>query len=176
MDYKYIEQLLERYWACESSEAEERILREFFAQQEIPAHLARYRSLFEYERTAAADGLDAAFDARVCAIVEAAPQPVVKMKRMTMARRLRPFYRAAAAVAIVMLLGNAAQHSFKQGETSEGWDYNMAGYTDTYENPQTALDESLEALKMVQDGLKTAAVADSAQCEPMVMDAKAAVE
>ena len=36
------------------------------------------------------------------------------------------------------------------------------GYTDTYQSPETALDESLEALKMVQDGLKTAAIeADS---------------
>lgn len=176
MDYKYIEQLLERYWDCESSEAEERILREFFAQENIPAHLARYRSLFEYERTAAAERLDAAFDARVCALAEVAPETVVKAQRMTMARRLRPFYRAAASVAIVLLLGTAAQHSFNREEAPEGWDYNMAGYTDTYENPQTALDESIEALKMVQDGLKTAVVTDSAQREPMAADVKAVME
>lgn len=176
MDYKYIEQLLERYWACGSSEAEERILRDFFAQEEIPAHLARYRSLFEYERSAAAEGLDAAFDARVCALAEVEARPAVKAQRMTMARRLRPFYRAAASVAVALLLGNAAQHSFNQEKAPEGWDYNMAGYTDTYENPQTALDESFEALKMVQDGLKTAAVSDSTQREPMAADVKAAVE
>ena len=30
MDYKYIEQLLERYWNCETSLEEEQILRSFF--------------------------------------------------------------------------------------------------------------------------------------------------
>ena len=30
MDYKYIEQLLERYWNCETSLEEEQILRAFF--------------------------------------------------------------------------------------------------------------------------------------------------
>ena len=32
MDYKYIEQLLERYWACETTLEEEQILRAFFLQ------------------------------------------------------------------------------------------------------------------------------------------------
>ena len=30
MDYKYIEQLIERYWECETSQQEEDILRAFF--------------------------------------------------------------------------------------------------------------------------------------------------
>ena len=38
MDYKYIEQLLERYWNCETSVEEEQILRIFFQQKELPAH------------------------------------------------------------------------------------------------------------------------------------------
>ena len=36
MDYKYIEQLLERYWNCETSTEEEQILRIFFQQKAIP--------------------------------------------------------------------------------------------------------------------------------------------
>ena len=35
MDYKYIEQLLERYWQCQTSVEEERILRDFFGQEEF---------------------------------------------------------------------------------------------------------------------------------------------
>ena len=53
MDYKYIEQLLERYWNCETSVEEEQILRIFFQQKELPAHLRRYRSLFTYQEEAA---------------------------------------------------------------------------------------------------------------------------
>lgn len=160
MDYKYIEQLLERYWACESSEAEERILREFFAQETVPAHLLRYRALFDYERREALPRLSRDFDERVCTLVEA-EGPAVKARPLTAARRLRPLFRAAASVAIVLLLGDAAQRSFERGEAPEGWDYNSAAYTDSYENPQTALDESMEALRRVQDGLKTAAATDS---------------
>ena len=36
MNYKYIDQLLERYWNCETSIQEEQILRAFFQQEEIP--------------------------------------------------------------------------------------------------------------------------------------------
>ena len=46
MDYKYIEQLLERYWECETSLEEENILRTFFSQDNIPVSLLRYKSLF----------------------------------------------------------------------------------------------------------------------------------
>ena len=52
MDYKYIEQLLERYWECQTSAAEESILHAFFTQEEVPAHLAQYKSLFEYMEVA----------------------------------------------------------------------------------------------------------------------------
>ena len=41
MDYKYIEQLLERYWNCETSLEEEAILRMFFSQDDIPAEIGR---------------------------------------------------------------------------------------------------------------------------------------
>ena len=46
MDYKYIEQLLERYWKAETSIEEEDILRAFFSQQDIPAALKQYQPLF----------------------------------------------------------------------------------------------------------------------------------
>ena len=49
MDYKYIEQLLERYWEAATTAEEERILRAFFAQDILPAHLARYKDLFAYQ-------------------------------------------------------------------------------------------------------------------------------
>ena len=52
MDYKYINQLLERYWAAESTLEEEEILRAFFSQTEIPAELEQFRPLFAYELTA----------------------------------------------------------------------------------------------------------------------------
>ena len=71
MDYKYIEQLLERYWNCETSVEEEQILRIFFQQKELPAHLRRYRSLFTYQEEAAEMKLGDDFDKRVLAEADA---------------------------------------------------------------------------------------------------------
>lgn len=75
MDYKYIEQLLERYWNCETSLEEEQILRSFFHQKEIPAHLLRYKAMFAYQEIEKERGLGSDFDAKVLAWVE---KPVVK--------------------------------------------------------------------------------------------------
>ena len=64
MDYKYIEQLLERYWEAATTAEEERILRAFFAQDILPAHLARYKELFAYQSEAAGESLGTEFDER----------------------------------------------------------------------------------------------------------------
>ena len=47
MDYKYIKQLLERYWNCETSLEEEDILRTFFSQEDIPSELESYKALLD---------------------------------------------------------------------------------------------------------------------------------
>ena len=105
MDSKYIEQLLERYWQCETSLEEEAQLRTFFMEGDVPGHLLRYKDLFVYQQLQ----LGADFDVRVLAEIEA---PVVKARRMTLTARFMPLFKAAAAVAVVLSLGNAMQHSF----------------------------------------------------------------
>ena len=49
MDYRYIRQLLERYWKGETTLEEEQILRTFFIQKDIPEDMEVYRPLFAYE-------------------------------------------------------------------------------------------------------------------------------
>ena len=46
MDYKYINQLLDRYWKAETSLEEEEILRAFFSQDELPDELTKYQAIF----------------------------------------------------------------------------------------------------------------------------------
>lgn len=171
MDYKYIEQLLERYWECETSEAEESILRTFFSQKDIPAELKRYEALFKYEQREAEVHLSNDFDQRVLAAIgNEKPEPdveapflqTVKARRITLSRRLQPLYRAAAAVAIVTLLGTAAQHSFTSDTENGAWDYNQSAYKDSYADPQKAYAAGIEALQMFKEGPQTA-VADTMQ-------------
>jgi len=101
MDSKYIEQLLERYWQCETSLEEEAELRAFFSGSDVPKHLLRYKDLLVH--------LGEDFDARVLAEVEV---PVVKAKRLTLTARFMPLFKAAAVVAVVLSMGNVMQHSF----------------------------------------------------------------
>ncbi len=111
MDYKYINQLLERYWKCETSLEEENILRAFFSQDDIPADLQRYQPLFAYEaKETAGDVLGSDFDEKILAMIDA-EQPV-KARIITMSQRLRPLFKAAAVVTIVLTLGNAMQVPF----------------------------------------------------------------
>ena len=158
MDYKYIEQLLERYWACETSVEEENILRAFFSQKELPAHLSRYKSLFEYERSQAKTELDESFDLRVLNKIgkeEPKKQVVIKANRLTLNYRLRPLYRAAAAIAIFAVFGTAIQHTFNREEAPTGWDYNAANYQDTYNAPQDAFEAGMGGIGEIQDMLRT---------------------
>ena len=109
MDYKYIEQLLERYWQGETTLQEENILRSFFSQQDIPEHLQKYKALFTYEKE---EPLGDDFDTRILEMIgEGEPTA----KTVTMISRLTPLFKAAAIVAIVLTLGNAAQAPWNYG-------------------------------------------------------------
>lgn len=115
MDYKYITQLLDRYWKAETTVEEENILRAFFSQTSVPEELKQYRCLFLYQATEPkTDVLDAAFDDRLLAIVGEEQKGTAKVKahRITLKERMFPLFKAAAVVAIILTLGNAAQYSF----------------------------------------------------------------
>lgn len=155
MDYKYIEQLLERYWACETSVEEEQILRAFFRQKEVPAHLLPYKSLFAYEDAAADLHLGEDFDERILSQVE---RPSVKARRLPMRRRMMPLFKAAAVVAVMLSLGTIAQHSF---DRSRQTDYNYDAYQDTYTDPQSAYGTVSEALQIVSESFQKSQVHDS---------------
>ena len=136
MDYRYIEQLIGRDWSAETSAAEEAILRLFFSQTDVPAHLLPYKALFAYEASAAAEGLDEAFDERVLSAAEAAAPQAVSAVRLQRSRFavLRPLYQAAASVAIIVLLGIGAERSFNAES-----DYDLAApaaYNEAYGGPQ----------------------------------------
>lgn len=114
MDSNYIEQLLERYWQCETSQEEEAQLRSFFNSEDVPAHLLRYKDLFVYQEFLQQDGLGEDFDQKVLAQVEV---PVVKARRMTLMSRFMPLVKAAAVIALMFSLGNVMQHSvFDNGD------------------------------------------------------------
>lgn len=112
MDYKYIEQLLDRYWACETTLEEEAILRAFFSQAEVPASLSQWKPLFasmtEEPKTVV---LDESFDERVLAQIGETEEK--RPRTATLQARLMPLFKSAAVVAIFLSLGNALQMAFE---------------------------------------------------------------
>ena len=109
MDYKYIEQLLERYWECETSLEEEQILRSFFNQKDVPARLLQYKEIFSFSDEDKQNKLGDDFDARMLAMVE--EQPAVEAKRIPLWSRFSPIVKAAAAIAIVLSIGAITEKS-----------------------------------------------------------------
>ena len=125
MDYKYIEQLLERYWSGETSLEEENILRAFFSQKDIPASLLPYRDIFVYQAVSKSEEvLDSDFDDKILALID--EPEVVKARTITLRQRLAPMFKAAAVVAIMLTLGNAIQVHYNEEQAQP--EVNMAEY------------------------------------------------
>jgi hypothetical protein len=145
MDYKDIEKLLERYWQCETSLEEESQLRDFFTHSKVPAQLLSYKDLFVYEQEQQDEKLGSDFDARILAKIES---PVVKAKRLTMISRFKPLFRAAAVIALFLMMGNVAQRTFFQ---NDALDYNYNNYRDTYDDPNLAYKKVSSALIILSE-------------------------
>ena len=153
MDYKYIEQLLERYWECKTTPEEEKLLQDFYLQPHVPNNLEKYRCLFDYEREEKDICLDSDFDER---ILHEVGETIVEAKHNNLFFRLYPIYRAVAIVAILFTFGMAAQHSFSTEKDSSETTINYASYKDTYTDPQVAYEQVASALKEVSEGLRDA--------------------
>ena len=129
MDYKYINQLLERYWNGETSLEEEQILRSFFSQICVPEELAKYRPLFNYEQTETkTDRLGDDFDERIMSMIDEPQEIKVKAQPIRISQRFAPLFKAAAMVAIVLTLTQAAQFSFQShdaGNTAMPGNYSL---------------------------------------------------
>ncbi len=160
MDYKYIDQLLERYWRCETTLEEEDILRSFFSQKDVPVELLRYKDLFTYEQTETKqDVLGDDFDARILAMTEeSAP---VKAKVVSLTERLKPLMKAVAVVAVILTLTNALQVPFANDEnTISQYD----GYEKVIHGTSVALTDSA-----VIDSMKRSTVEPQAQQMPVII-------
>lgn len=172
MDYKYIEQLLERYWDCETTNEEESILRTFFSQKDVPARLLKYRSLFEYQNQAADDSpLGDEFDKKVLAAIyediEDSPK-VVKAKVVSFGSYVKPLFKAAAVVAMVLTIGDAAQWSMGYNPQEQASQQMMAADTASVDNGMVTagvnqnISDSIAAksIKVMSDSIKPETVAD----------------
>ena len=117
MDYKYIEQLLSRYFEATTTLKEEQILKAFFAQddEELPEALRQYKPLFEAMEKGDVLGTD--FDDRILSLIgrqtDNSQSEVSKARIISLQERFRPLLRAAAVVAVILTLSTAINQSFR---------------------------------------------------------------
>lgn len=114
MDFKYIEQLLQRYFAAETTVQEEQILRTFFSQDKMPENLRRWQPLFQAQESWSNARLDEHFDER---ILQQVGEQHVRAQRITLRQRLRPLYTAAAFIAFAIVVGTAVEQSTQYDAT-----------------------------------------------------------
>ncbi|WP_308271820.1 pyruvate ferredoxin oxidoreductase [Prevotella sp.] len=166
MDYKYINQLLERYWEGKTTLEEEQILRSFFSQLCVPEELAKFRPLFNYEQTETKTNcLGNDFDERIMSMIDE-PQHV-EAKRVRISQRFAPLFKAAAMVAIVLTLSQAAQLSFQSGNSTEGV---PASYTQhPTSGASVALNDSLRRDSLKNGNIGATVVPQMSQNGPTII-------
>ncbi len=158
MDYKYIEQLLDRYFEGETTLQEEQILKTFFAQEhpEMPQEVAQWAPLFVLENEEAT--LPEDFDQRMLDMTENVTQ--VKARTISLTQRLRPLFGAAAVVAILLTLGNAINQSMRANDIWIDTDA-YARVKQVSDEPALAFDQVSDSMKLAKDNIVPATPADS---------------
>lgn len=162
MNYQYIEQLIERYFAAETTVAEERILRAFFAEGEVPSHLQQYAPLFAFteQEQNVPEVLGEDFDEKLLARLRAKgdmPEVHVRAMKMTLGARLRPLGRAAAAVALLITVATTVHEAVDKTMPTRPVD--MEAF-----KAERSIDSSYtedHPYRQLQDGLKMAVENDS---------------
>lgn len=140
MDSKQVEQLLEKYWNCETSLEEERILRNYF-QGQVPENLSEIANLFRFfESQQQKEISNPDFDARVKQQTRHRP----KGKGINLAFVMR----IAAGLIVVVVATYFVRQEIRKSYPTE--------IADTYSDPQLALEETKKALLMLSKGFTKA--------------------
>jgi hypothetical protein len=141
MDFNNMEELLKKYWNCETTLEEEKQLREFFGANHIPDQLKDTAALFRYFEEAKKKSLnDVAFEGQVLRKVNPSRGKVAKLIYNTM--------RIAAGLAVVI-----AATWFIRNEIR---DTTPQAVVDTYNDPKLAFEETKKALLMISKSFGTA--------------------
>ncbi|MFK7933397.1 MAG: hypothetical protein AB8G22_07795 [Saprospiraceae bacterium] len=142
----HIEQLIEQYFAGETSVKEERQIREYFQRSDIPAHLQQYQSLFQWqqsEREVATPEFDFSFMEQF---------DNQKVSRIIPIRKTRIFWLKIAAM---LVIGLGIWWTFPQDSTQTMTQQPQAINWEIYEveDPEKALEETKAALKLLSEKL-----------------------
>jgi hypothetical protein len=155
MNFKKIEELLEKFYEGGTTPAEERHLRDFFTGEAVPPHLAVHAELFRfYEEEGKEELPDPEFEDRFLAAID--ETPVIPMY----SKRRQFFFLSGIAAAILLLAGivytfrnDVFLHSTKNSvETEIAYQQTKNALAMLSENFNTGLDQA-QKLENFQRGL-----------------------
>jgi hypothetical protein len=146
-----IEALLEKYYEGETTLAEEKLIRQFFQQDDVPTHLQSHASQFQYFVEARNQHPSAAFNNRLVATLNASePTPV---------RRLTSWAIRIAAGVALLLVGFGGGRMYDQWRARNDIDQASADHEDVAsaqtikkvlafeQAPQTSASERIQAVQ-----------------------------
>lgn len=137
MDSNKLNELLNKYWACETSLEEEQQLHEYFRINTVPAHLKETAALFHYfDENKNKSVNDASFDEKVMAKVNTSVPKKSKVVQM-----VYNSMRIAAGVAVVMVATWFIRTEIRKTTPQ--------AMVDTYDDPKLAFEETKKALLMI---------------------------
>jgi hypothetical protein len=139
MDSKHIEQLLDKYWKCETSLEEEQQLRTYFTGENLPPKWKETAELFRYFEHQKKDALtDHPFDGQVMKKIRAA-EPRGKVIKL-----IYNVARIAAGLLVVAVATFLVRQEIRKSYPPE--------VVDTYSDPKLAFEETKKALMMISKG------------------------
>jgi hypothetical protein len=141
MDSNKIEELLSKYWNCETSLEEEQQLREYFTGKEIPEQLKETANVFQYFEANKKKTLsDVTFEGEVL--------KKIKTPKGKMASLVYNAMRIAAGIAVLVVAIWVGRTEIRKTDP--------AATIDTYDDPKIAFEETKKALMMISKSFGTA--------------------
>jgi hypothetical protein len=142
MDSNRINELLSKYWNCETSLEEEAELRDHFKSDNIPDELRETAPLFRYFEENKKKSLnDVSFDREVW-------EKIQTPKRGQMAKLVYNTMRIAARLTVVLAATWFIRNEIRSTTPPE--------VVDTYDDPKMAFEETKKALMMISKSFGTA--------------------
>lgn len=142
MDSEKIDELLNKYWNCETTLEEEEQLQAYFRNSSIPEQYKETAALFRYFHEQKKQSLaDASFDRSVIKKIRA-PESATIRKLVFNSMRI------AAGVVVLILAVWLVRLELRESSPQQ-----MA---DTYDDPEIAFEETKKALMMISKSFSTA--------------------
>lgn len=139
----HIQDLLKRYWDCQTTLAEEQELLDFFSSDQLPTSWQRYAPLFSYIRDEQSIVLSEDFDERLKAAME---EKQGNNKYITI-RIFTPLLRIAAS--LLLIVGMGISIFFITRQNNKPW------FVETYDDPHAAIKDATYALEVLSQALQT---------------------